>query len=83
VGFLCEPGSSTSIVSGYRLDDREIEVRSPAEVKDFSLASVSRPVQRPTQPPVQRVLGSFPGAKALQGRDVDNSHAYSAEVDSE
>jgi hypothetical protein len=31
-----EPGSSVSIVSGYRLDDRVIEVRSPAEAKDFS-----------------------------------------------
>jgi hypothetical protein len=31
-----EPGSSVSIVSGYELDDREIEVRSPAEAKGFS-----------------------------------------------
>jgi hypothetical protein len=29
-------GSSVSIVSGYGLDDRAIEVRSPAETKDFS-----------------------------------------------
>jgi hypothetical protein len=28
-----EPGSSVSIVSGYGLDDRENEVRSPAESK--------------------------------------------------
>jgi hypothetical protein len=28
-----EPGSSVSIVSGYGLDDRAIEVRSPAEAK--------------------------------------------------
>jgi hypothetical protein len=83
VGVLCEPGSAARLVSGYRLDDRAIEVRSPAEEKDFSLVSVSRPAQRPTQPPVQRVLGSFPRAKALQGRDVDDSHPYSAEVDSE
>jgi hypothetical protein len=32
----CEPGSSVSTVSGYGLDDRAIEVRSPAEAKDFS-----------------------------------------------
>jgi hypothetical protein len=32
-----EPGSSVSTVSGYRLDDREIEVRSPAEAKGFFL----------------------------------------------
>jgi hypothetical protein len=31
-----EPGSSVNIVSGYGLDDRAIEVRSPAEAKDFS-----------------------------------------------
>jgi hypothetical protein len=34
---LCEPGSSVSIVSGYGLDDRAIEVRSPAEAKGFVL----------------------------------------------
>jgi hypothetical protein len=32
-----EPGSSVSTVSGYRLDDRAIEVRSPAEAKGFFL----------------------------------------------
>jgi hypothetical protein len=32
-----EPGSSVSIVSGYGLDDRGIEVRSPAEANDFFL----------------------------------------------
>jgi hypothetical protein len=31
-----EPGSSVSIVSGYGLDDRAIEVRSSAEAKDSS-----------------------------------------------
>jgi hypothetical protein len=33
----CEPGSSVSIVSGYGLNDRAIEVRSPAEAKGFFL----------------------------------------------
>jgi hypothetical protein len=32
-----DPGSSVIIVSGYGLDDQAIEVRSPAEVKGFSL----------------------------------------------
>jgi hypothetical protein len=32
----CEPGSSVTIVSGNELDDREIEVRSPVEAKEFS-----------------------------------------------
>jgi hypothetical protein len=31
-----EPGSSGSIVSDYGLDDRAIEVRSPAGARDFS-----------------------------------------------
>jgi hypothetical protein len=35
--FTCEPGSSVSIVSGYGLDDRATEVRSPAEAKGFFL----------------------------------------------
>jgi hypothetical protein len=33
----CEPGSSVSVVSGYGLDGRVIEVRSPAEAKGFFL----------------------------------------------
>jgi hypothetical protein len=31
-----EPGSSVSVVSGCGLDDRAIEVRSPAGAKDSS-----------------------------------------------
>jgi hypothetical protein len=34
-------GSSVSIVSGYGLDDRTIEVRSPAEAKGFFLQPLS------------------------------------------
>jgi hypothetical protein len=35
--IICEQGSSVSIVSGYGLDDRTIEVRSPTETKGFFL----------------------------------------------
>jgi hypothetical protein len=35
--YKSESGSSVSIVSGYGLDDRAIEVRSPAEAKVFFL----------------------------------------------
>jgi hypothetical protein len=49
-----EPGSPVSIVSGYTLNNRAIEVRSLAEAKGFfPLASLSRPSLGPTQPPVQ------------------------------
>jgi hypothetical protein len=34
---MSEPGSSVSIVSGYGLDYRLIEVRVPAEAKVFLL----------------------------------------------
>jgi hypothetical protein len=66
-----EPGSSVSIVSGYGMDYRAIEVRSPAEAKRicFPLAAVSRPALGLTQPPVQWV----PGTKERPGRyDVVN-----------
>jgi hypothetical protein len=33
--MLWEPGSSVSIVSGYGLEDRAIEVRSRVGTKDF------------------------------------------------
>jgi hypothetical protein len=61
-----EPGSSVSIVSAYGLDDRAIEVRSPAEKKGFlPLASVSRPALGPIQPTVEWVLKVLsPGLRA-------------------
>jgi hypothetical protein len=37
LGINREQGSSVSIVPGYGLDDRAIEVRSPAEAKGFFL----------------------------------------------
>jgi hypothetical protein len=50
-------GSSVSIVTGYGLDDRATEVRSPAGARIIPLTSVSRPALGPTQPPAQCVLG--------------------------
>jgi hypothetical protein len=35
--YVTDPGSSVSIVSGYGLDDRAIDVRTPAEAKGFFL----------------------------------------------
>jgi hypothetical protein len=70
-------GSSVSTVYDYRLEDRG---SIPGRGKGFfPLASVSRPALRPTQRPIQLVLGSFPGCKARPGRDADRSLPSSVE----
>jgi hypothetical protein len=76
--------SSVSIVSDYGLDDRAIEVRSPAEAKDFS---PSLCVQTGSGAhPASCTMGTggpFPGAKTRPGRDADHSPPSSAEVENE
>jgi hypothetical protein len=73
--------SPVSIVSGYGLDDREIEVRSPAEAKDFSsnlcvqTGSGAHPASC-----TMGTGGLFPGAKARPRSDADHSPPSSAEV---
>jgi hypothetical protein len=79
-----EPSSSVSIVSGYGLDDRAIEVRSLAGAKDFSCrlcvqtGSGAHPVSC-----TMGTGGPFPGVKARPGRDADHSPLSSAEVENE
>jgi hypothetical protein len=66
-------GSSGSIVSGYELDDRAIEVRSPAEAKDFSSSLCVQPGSGAH--PASCTMGTggpFPGAK--RGRGVTLTH---------
>jgi hypothetical protein len=79
-----EPGSSVSIVSGYWLNDRAIEVRSPAGVKDFSCSLC---VQTGSEAhPASCTMGTgahIPGAKSRPGRDADHSPLSSAEVENE
>jgi hypothetical protein len=67
-------GSSVSIVSGYELDDREIEIRSPTEARDFSpdLCVQTGYGAHPTSYPVG-TGGPFPGGKARPGLDADHS----------
>jgi hypothetical protein len=73
--------SSVSIASGYGLDDREIEVRSPAEAKDLSCSlcvhtgSGAHPASC-----TMGTGGPFPGAKARPGRDADHSPPSSAKI---
>jgi hypothetical protein len=79
---ICEPSSSVSTVSDYRLDDRAIEVRSRQRQKYFS--TVTTPALGPTQPPVQWVPAVLsPGIKRGWGRDADHSSPSSAEVENE
>jgi hypothetical protein len=75
-----EPGSSVSIVSGYGLDDRAIQVRSPAEAKDLS-SNVCVQTGSGAHP-ASCTMGtgeSFPGGKARPGRVADHSPQSSAE----
>jgi hypothetical protein len=80
--ILHHTSSSVSIVPGYGLDDRAIEVRSPAEAKDFSCSLC---VQTGTGAhPASCTMGTgviFLGAKARPGRDADHSPPSSAEVE--
>jgi hypothetical protein len=70
----CEPGSSVSIVSDHDLDDQAIEVRFPAEAKDFS-SNLCVQTGSGAHPTSCRMGtgGSFPGGKARPGRDADHS----------
>jgi hypothetical protein len=69
------------LVSDYGLDDRAIEVRSPAGAKDFSCSfcvqtgSGARPASC-----TMGTGGPFPGGIARPGRDADHSPPSSAEV---
>jgi hypothetical protein len=76
-----EPGSSVSIVSGYGKDDRAIEVRSPADAKDFC-SNLLCPDQLWTQPISCPMVtgGPFHGGKARPGRDADHLSPSSSEV---
>jgi hypothetical protein len=73
--------SSGSIVSDYGLDDRAIEVRSPAGAEDFS--SILCVQTGSGAHPASCTMGTggpFPGGKARPGRDADHSPPFSAEV---
>jgi hypothetical protein len=75
---------AVSIVSGYGMDDRAIEVRSPAEAKGFSCSLCVQ--TGPGAHPASCTMGTgglFPGAKLRPGRDADHSPPSSAEVENE
>jgi hypothetical protein len=71
-------------MSGYGLDDQAIEVRSPAEAKDFSSnLCVQTGSGAHSDSCTMGTGGPFPGAKARPGRDTDHSPLSSAVVDNE
>jgi hypothetical protein len=75
-------GLAQAVVSDYGLDDLAIEVRSPAEAKDFSssLCVQSCSGAHPASC-TMGTGGSFPGGNARPGRDADHSPPSSAEVE--
>jgi hypothetical protein len=71
-------------MSGYRLDSRAIEVRSPAEAKGFFLYPLCP--DRLWGPPSLLYNGyrdPFPRGKARTRRDADHSPPSSAKVENE
>jgi hypothetical protein len=77
-------GSSGSIVSGYGIDDRVIEVRFPTDANDcFSDFCVQTGSEAHPASYTRGTRGYFPGAKARPGRDADHSLPSSAEVENE
>jgi hypothetical protein len=67
--FICfhiyeSRGCSVSVVSGYGLNERAIEFRSPEEARDFSSTLWSRPALGSTQLPLQWLPRAIsPGVK--------------------
>jgi hypothetical protein len=81
---VSELGSSVSTVSGYGLDDWSIEVRSPAEVKDFSCSLCVQTGSGDHLAYCTMGTGDpFPGAKLPPRCDADHSPPSSAEVENE
>jgi hypothetical protein len=67
--YVVSRGSSVIIVSGYGLDDRAIEVLSPAGAKRFFKTGSGA---HPTSCTVGS-RGTFLGGNARPGRDADHS----------
>jgi hypothetical protein len=69
-------------MSGYGVDDRAIEVRSPVEAKGFFFSSLC--IQTVSVAHLASCTmgtgGPFPGAKARPVRDADSSPPSSTEV---
>jgi hypothetical protein len=75
---------AVSIMPGYRLDDRTIEFRSPAEIKDLSCSLCVQTGSGAHPASCTMGIGvHLPGDKARPGRDANHSPPSSAEVENE
>jgi hypothetical protein len=72
--------SSVGTATDYRLDNRMIGFRIPAELEIFLFDTVFRPALGPTQLPMQRVQGALSLGVKRPGREADHSLTSSAEV---
>jgi hypothetical protein len=78
---LTNRDSSVGIALGYGRDDRCSRVRFPGRgLGIFLFDNMSRPVLRPTQPPVQWVPGALSFRVNRPGHEADHSPLSSAEV---
>jgi hypothetical protein len=79
--YMWSRGSSVSIVSGYRLDDQVMEVRSPAAARDLSsnLCVQTGSGAHPASCTIG-TRGPFARGRAWPGHDADHSPSSSAEV---
>jgi hypothetical protein len=67
-------------VSGYGLVDRAIQVRYPAEAKDFSSSLCVQTGSGAHTASCPMGTGVLSGGKTLPGRDADHSPPSSAQV---
>jgi hypothetical protein len=72
--------SSVGIALCYGLDDQGSRVRFPAGTGIFYFNTASRTALRPTQPPIQGVLGSPSLGVKRPGREAAHSPSSSVEV---
>jgi hypothetical protein len=68
------------IATGYGLHGRGVGVRVPVGARFFLLSTSSRPVLKPTQPPMQKVPVALCLGVIRPGREADHSPPTSVEV---
>jgi hypothetical protein len=72
--------SAVGIATGYRLGEEWVGVQVPVGGKNFDFSMLSRPALGPTQPTIQKVLGTVSMKVKRPGYEADHSPPTSAEV---